>query len=131
MVLSSLREKYWPISGRHLCKKIIRNCVKCFKAYPKSSNYLMGNLPEKKEYLSELQTRVKWKENCTNLIGIDSLVLLKEDHVSPLNWPLGRVVKLYPGQDGVTRVVEIKVRGGVVKRAINRVCVLPIEHNVT
>ncbi|KAB0801377.1 hypothetical protein PPYR_05731, partial [Photinus pyralis] len=127
MVLSSLREKYWPILGRQLCKKIIRNCVKCFKAYPKSSNYLMGNWPEMATTSGYHPTLL---DKVTERIFVRT-TNKEEDHVSPLNWPLGRVVKLYPGQDGVTRVVEIKVRGGVVKRAINRVCVLPIEHYVT
>lgn len=45
-LLSSLRERYWPISGRNLCKKIIKGCIKCFSVKPTSTKYLMGDLPE-------------------------------------------------------------------------------------
>ncbi|XP_026481936.1 uncharacterized protein LOC113389088 [Ctenocephalides felis] len=43
-LLASIRERFWPISGRNACKEIIRKCVTCFKTKP-SSNNLMGNLP--------------------------------------------------------------------------------------
>lgn len=46
MLLCSVRERFWPICGRNACKKIVKNCITCFKAKPSNSNYLMGNLPE-------------------------------------------------------------------------------------
>nr|CAI5838888.1 unnamed protein product [Callosobruchus analis] len=83
-----------------------------------------------KEYLAELQTRTKWKRDGGRLLEIGSLVLLKEENTPTLDWRLGRVVRLFPGQDGIVRVCEIKVRGTIVKRAINRLCILPVEtHN--
>lgn len=81
----------------------------------------------RKEYLNELQTRQKWKVNAERLLKLGSLVLVKEDKVPPLQWPLGRVTDLHPGHDGILRVVTIKIRGYAVKRAVNRLCVLPIE----
>ncbi|VEN60332.1 unnamed protein product [Callosobruchus maculatus] len=80
-----------------------------------------------KEYLSELQTRMKWKKNCANMLTIGSLVLVKEDNVPSLDWRLGRIVELFPGKDGITRVCDVKVRGGVIRRALNRLCALPTE----
>nr|CAI5846059.1 unnamed protein product [Callosobruchus analis] len=81
----------------------------------------------RKEYLSELQSRMKWKQRYPELLKIGSLVVVKEDKSPPCSWPLGRVVALYPGQDGFTRVVKLKLKGGEVTRAINRICVLPLE----
>ena len=46
LLLASIRERFWPISGRNVCKKIIRECVTCFKVNPTASQYIMGNLPE-------------------------------------------------------------------------------------
>lgn len=80
-----------------------------------------------KEYLSELQVRVKWKQNFQNLIKAGTMVLVKNDNLPPMNWQLGRVLTLHPGKDGVTRVVDLKVNGGTITRAINRICALPIE----
>ncbi|KAK9681010.1 hypothetical protein QE152_g38639 [Popillia japonica] len=44
-LLASIRESYWPISGRNLAKQVSRSCVQCFKVAPKTITPLMGNLP--------------------------------------------------------------------------------------
>lgn len=80
-----------------------------------------------KEYISELQLRTKWKRRSTQQIKEGTLVLIKEENVPSLNWQLGRVIQLHPGEDGVTRVLSIRVQSGVIKRSVTRVCVLPIE----
>ncbi|GJQ87710.1 hypothetical protein Trydic_g22081 [Trypoxylus dichotomus] len=81
-----------------------------------------------KEYLTELQTGVKWKKNNKHLLQVGSLVPLKNENQPSQNWQLGRVAKLYLGGDRVCRVVDIQVQRGILKRAVNKVCILPIEH---
>lgn len=44
--LYGVRESYWPIDGRNTTRHIIRKCIKCFRAKPRESNYIMGNLPK-------------------------------------------------------------------------------------
>ncbi|XP_043468116.1 uncharacterized protein LOC122502236 [Leptopilina heterotoma] len=80
-----------------------------------------------KEYVSELQQRTKWKER-KNSIQKDSLVLIKDDNSPPMKWLLGRVVELHPGTDGLIRVVSLRTHKGIVKRAITRLCVLPVDN---
>lgn len=46
LLLSSIREQFWPIGGRNLAKKIVHNCIKCFKNKPQQSQALMGELPK-------------------------------------------------------------------------------------
>lgn len=43
--LYNLRIRYWPIDGRNQVRKIIRQCVTCFRVKPTFPDYLMGNLP--------------------------------------------------------------------------------------
>lgn len=43
--LAAIRECYWPLGARHTVRKIIRKCMKCFRASPRSSQQIMGNLP--------------------------------------------------------------------------------------
>ena len=43
--LSSLRQKYWPCSGRDVVRQLVRKCVICFKASSKSKPPFMGELP--------------------------------------------------------------------------------------
>ncbi|XP_076384154.1 uncharacterized protein LOC143262078 [Megalopta genalis] len=40
-----VRQLYWPIDGKNITRKIIRQCVKCFRCNPPMTNYVMGNLP--------------------------------------------------------------------------------------
>lgn len=81
-----------------------------------------------KEYLHQLQTRSKWRSSEKN-IQVGDLVLLKEDNVPSLKWVLGRVAELHPGDDDVVRVVSVKTKNGVVKRAAHKLCLLPKSEN--
>lgn len=45
LLLSSTRERYWPIQGKVLAKRIVRECVTCFRAKPETTIPIMGNLP--------------------------------------------------------------------------------------
>lgn len=44
-LLYLVREKFWPINGRNICRQICHDCVICFKAKPTPAKQLMGNLP--------------------------------------------------------------------------------------
>ena len=44
--LYGVRETFWPIDGRNTTRHIIRQCVRCFRAKPRETNYLMGDLPK-------------------------------------------------------------------------------------
>ncbi|KAJ8963863.1 hypothetical protein NQ317_004277 [Molorchus minor] len=79
------------------------------------------------EYLSELQTRYKWKQKALELVQVGSLVLVKDEGAPMLKWTLGRITALHPGSDNITRVVDIKTTKGEIRRSVNRICVLPIE----
>lgn len=43
--LAAVRLRYWPIKARGTIKKILRQCIVCFKSKPRMSEQLMGNLP--------------------------------------------------------------------------------------
>jgi hypothetical protein len=78
-----------------------------------------------KEYLHQLQQRTKWTSTIDHPQE-NTLVVLREDNVPPLQWPLGRIHAVHPGPDGVIRVVSVKSARGVFKRPINKVCVVPM-----
>ncbi|XP_050293842.1 uncharacterized protein LOC126734313 [Anthonomus grandis grandis] len=80
------------------------------------------------EYISELQSRLKWKKSYVTLLKVGSLVIVKKDNVPVCKWKVGRVLELHPGPDNITRVVTLKCAdGSVYKRAISKICVLPVE----
>ncbi|UYV67959.1 hypothetical protein LAZ67_5002631, partial [Cordylochernes scorpioides] len=59
-----------------------------------------------REYLNNLQKRLKWQKSSPN-IKEGELILLK-DTISPpaMYWSLGRITEVFPGADGKVRVVE-------------------------
>lgn len=78
------------------------------------------------DYLNSLRQRQKWHDSAPNL-EVGKLVLIKEDNLAPLHWRLGRIQTCYPGKDGVVRVVEVKTSAGTLKRAVTRLCPLPLD----
>ena len=40
------------------------------------------------------------------------------------DWPLGQVAEVYPGQDGLVRVVSVKTARGIYRRPVVKVAVL-------
>ncbi|XP_045783718.1 uncharacterized protein LOC123879876 [Maniola jurtina] len=75
-------------------------------------------------YVAELQKRTKWRTRCTTL-KVHDLVLLKEPSAPPLCWRLSRVTQLHPSADDVPRVADISTAQGIVRRALNQICLLP------
>lgn len=77
------------------------------------------------DYLNSLQMRYKWHANKPN-ITLNSLVLLKEDNVPTLSWPMGRVVKLFYGKDNNVRAVSVKTKNSVYVRPITKIIPFPV-----
>lgn len=44
MLLSALRNQFWSIAGRNLARKIVRQCVTCFRTKPKAVTRPMPRL---------------------------------------------------------------------------------------
>ncbi|XP_055590090.1 uncharacterized protein LOC129742241 [Uranotaenia lowii] len=76
------------------------------------------------EYLTQLQGRFKrWKTPIE--IKIEQLVAIKDDNLPPSRWKMGRVDRVFPGADGVVRVVTLKTASGPFTRPVEKLCVLP------
>lgn len=78
------------------------------------------------DYLNQLQTRAKWSKTQSNL-NINDLVLIGEDNVPPLQWPLARVAEVFPGRDGRVRAVKLKTKDGLFVRNITKLYPLPLS----
>jgi hypothetical protein len=79
----------------------------------------------RKQYLTQLQAHAK--NLPVSPIRIGSIVILREDNIPPLCWPLARIIEVHPGTDGVVRVVSVKTATSIFKRAVNRICPLPTD----
>ena len=59
------------------------------------------------EYLQTLQSRMKWQQVQPNLQVGDIVLFKPKDHFT-CRWPLAKVLKTYPGHDGLVRTALIK-----------------------
>lgn len=80
-----------------------------------------------REYASTLQQRSKWKWNVHSSLKEGAMVLLKNVNTPPQQWPVGRVVKVHAGHDGIVRVADVQTAKCVTRRAVRELCPLPIE----
>ncbi|XP_062711079.1 uncharacterized protein LOC134289096 [Aedes albopictus] len=82
-----------------------------------------------KEYIGLLHQRpAKWRKTPTEF-RVGTMVLVKKDDVPSKQWPLGRVVAVFPGNDNIVRVVDVRTQLGVRRRATSELCVLPTDNN--
>jgi len=81
-----------------------------------------------KDYLNQLQQRSKWQKRGASIQPGD-LVLVREDNTPPLHWPTGRVQDVHPGDDNVVRAATIRTSKGLFKRAVNRLCLFPLNED--
>ncbi|XP_059050227.1 uncharacterized protein LOC131845200 isoform X1 [Achroia grisella] len=72
------------------------------------------------------QQKTKWHRSYGELKE-GMFVVIKEKTSAPLMWLLGRVVRVLPGRDGVARVADIQTKRGVIRRAYNTICPLPVK----
>ena len=78
-----------------------------------------------KEYLPMLTARPKWYDVAKNL-KIGDVVLLVQPGLSRGNWPLGRIVDVFPGKDGHTRVAKVQCGKKTFVRPIHKLVPLDI-----
>ena len=78
----------------------------------------------KSEYLPTLTTRPKgWRSRTMNYKEGD-LVLVHDEETKRGQWPLARVVKAIPSDDGVVRVAEVRTKKGVYTRPVAKLYML-------
>ncbi|GFT56803.1 hypothetical protein NPIL_92821 [Nephila pilipes] len=72
-------------------------------------------------------------------IKVGEIVLIEDKNLKRLYWPLGRVTKIFPVKDGITRLVKVKITSGEKFRPVqhlyslelNAVSSGPLRHRVS
>ncbi len=60
-----------------------------------------------RDYLQQLQRRVKWKLPSRNLQPGDVVIIKEDVFVPPNHWPMALIISTAPGKNGHTRVVTL------------------------
>ncbi|KAF4514229.1 UNVERIFIED_CONTAM: hypothetical protein B566_EDAN019507, partial [Ephemera danica] len=58
---------------------------------------------------------------------IGDIVLLFQENIPPMSWPLARITNIFPGSDNIPRVAEIKMGQNTYIRPLNKLVVLPVD----
>lgn len=82
----------------------------------------------KAEYLNQLQTLSKWLEIDSVGPQLNELVLVRDETLPLTQYKRARVMDVHAGEDGLTRVVTLKIENKILKRPIVKICSLPIAH---
>lgn len=45
LLLGTVRQRYWPLGGRNIARKVVRQCLRCFRIKPSAIQQQMGELP--------------------------------------------------------------------------------------
>ncbi|GFT94609.1 uncharacterized protein NPIL_116631 [Nephila pilipes] len=80
----------------------------------------------KREYLGFLRSSFTKRED---KINVGDIVLIGTDDKKRLHWLLGRVLELFPGKDGIIRLVKLRTEKGNVLRPIQRLYPLELKPN--
>lgn len=79
-----------------------------------------------KEYIGLLISR--YPKRATRPLKVGELVVVGHDNQKRSLWPLGRILELFPGKDGVARVATVKTANGVMTRPVQRLH--PLEADI-
>ncbi|UYV80141.1 hypothetical protein LAZ67_18001817 [Cordylochernes scorpioides] len=58
-------------------------------------------------------------------LKVGDIVLVEVENRKQINWPMGKITKVFPGTNNVRRLVEVKTKYGFMKRAVQRL--FPLE----
>lgn len=81
----------------------------------------------KREYLATLVHHGK-NPKCREAV-VGEIVLIGDDNVKRIRWPLGIIQEVYPGKDGFSRVAKVKTASGMLIRPFQRLYPLEIFAN--
>ncbi len=76
-----------------------------------------------REWLPNLNKRHKWFYPQEDLMP-DDIVLVMSSETPRGKWPIGKIIKIFPGKDGHTRVVRVRVGEHELRRPITKLCPL-------
>lgn len=78
------------------------------------------------EYLTTLQERKKWRREKED-VKVGQLVLIKDENYPPASWKMARIREVFVGSNGKVRNVIVETQTSMLRRPIQKICVLPID----
>ena len=76
-----------------------------------------------RDVLPSLVPRKKWKVEKRN-VAVNDFVIMADSNAVRGRWSAGRILQVFPGEDGLVRNVEVKTASGTYMRPITKICVI-------
>ena len=70
------------------------------------------------EYFRQMQATHKWKQKKKNL-SVGDVVMMKDGSDFKTHWGMARITKVFPGEDGLVRAVEVAVKKAVIPSKVS------------
>ncbi|KAE8278093.1 hypothetical protein D5F01_LYC23850 [Larimichthys crocea] len=77
-----------------------------------------------RQYLPDLQRRQKWRTPTVDL-AVDQVVMVVDSQLPRALWPIGKVTKVHPSDDGTVRSADVNIKGAVYTRPVTKLVLLP------
>ncbi|GFR05620.1 hypothetical protein TNCT_679371 [Trichonephila clavata] len=61
-------------------------------------------------------------------VQVGDIVFVSSDNLKKIDWPLARVIQLFPAKDGDVRLTKVKMKNGEFLRPIDRL--IPLELSI-
>ncbi|GFW75422.1 integrase catalytic domain-containing protein [Trichonephila clavipes] len=78
------------------------------------------------EYLSQLLQKMRVRTQ-KYIPEIGDIVLISNESLKRIDWPLGRILQIYTSGNGIVRRAKVKTLSGVVVRPIQKLCPLELD----
>nr|XP_042910968.1 uncharacterized protein LOC107454670 [Parasteatoda tepidariorum] len=78
------------------------------------------------EYLSQLHHRLTVRKP-TYHPKVGDIILIWNDNLKRIHWPLGRILSVYTSKDGLIRRAKVKTKSGILIRPIQNLCPLELD----
>ncbi|XP_018303518.1 uncharacterized protein [Mycetomoellerius zeteki] len=80
------------------------------------------------EYLGQLSRKNNRRSQASQTnIDVGDVLLIGSDQLKRLDWPLGKVIQIFPGQDGKIRVAKLQTASGELVRPVQRLYSLKLS----
>lgn len=76
-----------------------------------------------RDVLPHLVPRKKWNAERRN-VAVNDFVILADSNAVRGKWSAGRILQVFPGEDGLVRNVQVKTASGTYMRPITKICVI-------
>ena len=76
-----------------------------------------------RDVLPSLVPRKKWNAEKRN-VAVDDFVIMADSNAVRGRWSAGKILQVFPGEDGLVRNVQVKTASGTYMRPITKICVI-------